>query len=166
MWILKAFQLTLLGFQLKIEVNMPTWEINLIVIILCAGCKLIGELWWHNAQRFIMPLILAADIFYSTHVWYLGLSTLLVIADITQGYGPKSWMYKLLGDAGARGMWLFLAAFLIGIGPFLTHHLSWFIYIPYCILAGILGATTRNLWNVIIAPIAGAWLGLIVFIVR
>lgn len=145
---------------------MPIWEIHLIVVAICAGCKLIGELWWHNAQRFIMPLILAADIYYSTHIWWLGLSTLLVIADITQGYGPKSWMYKYLSDAGARGMWLFLAALLVGIGPAISGHLSLLIYVPYCILAGVLGATTRNLWNIVIAPIVGSWLGLIVFFVH
>lgn len=136
------------------------------VVIFCAICKLIGELWWHNAQRFIMPIGLALDIWYSTHVWYLGLSTLLVIADITQGYGPKSWIYKLLGDAGARGMWLFLAAFFIGVGPVITHHLSLLVYIPYCLVAGVFGATTRNLWNVIIAPVAGAWLGAVVIFIH
>lgn len=145
---------------------MPIWEINLAVLILCAVCKFVGELWWHNAQRFIMPLIIAGDIYYSTHIWYLGLSTLLVIADITQGYGPKSWLYKLLGDAGARGMWLFMAAVFIGIGPCLTHHLSWAVYTPYCVLAGVLGATTRNLWNKIIAPITGAWLASITFFIH
>lgn len=140
--------------------------IQLTVIALCAGLKFIGEAFWHNAQRFIMPLVLAAGISYCSHTWWLGLGALLVIADITQGYGPKSWLYKWLGDAGARGMWLFMAAVLIGIVPCLTHHLMPFIYVLWAIGAGILGATTRNLWNVIIAPITGAWLGLIVFMVR
>lgn len=139
---------------------------KIAVVLACAGLKFIGEIFWHNAQRFIMPIVLGIGISIASLVWWLGFTTLPIIADITQGYGPKSWMYKLLGDAGARGMWLFLAALIAGIGPFLTHHLDWYLYAPYAIGAGILGATTRGLWNMIIAPITGAWIGCIVFIVH
>jgi len=87
---------------------------------------------------------------YDSHAWWLGLTTLPMIAPLCIGYkayGPS--------DGFDRGMWLFLIAVAAGLGPAFFHHLSWFLYVPICILAGIWGATTRALWNVIIAPISG-----------
>lgn len=124
--------------------------VNLIVLISGAICKTIGELWWHNAQRFILPVIYSGAVSYNSHTWWLGLTTLPMIAPLVMGYkayGPS--------DGFDRGMWLFLITVVSGLGPVLTHHLSWLIYIPICILSGIWGATTRQLWNVLIAPVSG-----------
>ena len=140
-------------------------EIKLAVVILCAICKLVGELWWHNAQRFIMPLILGIGISLVSHVWWLGLTVLPVIGVIVEGYGDKSWFKHIFGDASARGMWLFLICMVVGLGSVITHHLSLWFYIPWCLLGGIWGATTRVLNNKIIAPITGALIGSIIWFI-
>lgn len=135
--------------------------IQCLVILICAILKLIGELWQHNAQRFIMPIVLGVGISLVTHVWWLGFMTLIAIGPITLGYKVFN-----LGDAGNRGMWLFLIALVIGVGPCSTHHLAWYFYMPYTIVAGIWGATTRNLWNVVIAPISGALLASVILFIK
>ena len=115
-----------------------------------AVCKLVGELWWHNAQRFIMPVFYSGAVSWDSHCWWLGLTTLPMIAPLCLGYktfGPS--------DGFDRGMWLFLIAVSTGLGPTLTHHESWFAFVPICIVAGIWGATTRALLNIVIAPISG-----------
>lgn len=136
-------------------------EIKIAVIVLCAICKLVGELWQHNLQRFVMPIVLAVGISLVSHVWWLGLTCLPMIAPLLMGYkvyGPS--------DGFDRGMWLFLIALVAALGCAITHHVSWFIYVPYCVIAGAWGATTRKLWNVIIAPISGLLIGSIIFFVR
>lgn len=145
-----------------IEYILQYWQLKLAVIILCAICKLVGELWWHDAQRFVMPiLILCPIVSIIIHIWWVGLLLLPMIAPLVLGY-------KVYGssDGFDRGMWLFLILVVEGLGLCLTHHLSWFIYVPWCILGGIWGATTRNLWNLIIAPISGAWIGIIILFIN
>ncbi len=124
--------------------------IKLGIEIIGGICKLVGELWFHNAQRYIMPLLYSIAVSYDSHCWWLGLTTILMIAPLDLGY-------RTFGkcDAFNRGMWLFLIGVVAGLGPAITHHLSWFIYIPFCIICGIWGATTRALLNLIIAPISG-----------
>lgn len=135
--------------------------IKLSIIAICAVCKWIGEVSWHNAQRFILPVILGIGISLVTHTWWLGLTTLPSIGAICLGYRTFN-----LGDAGDRGMWLFLIAVILGAGPLLTGHIYWFLYVPWCVICGVWGSTTRNLWNAIIAPISGALLGSIIFLVK
>ena len=125
--------------------------IKISVEIIGAVCKLIGELCFNIAQRFIMPSLYAIAVSIVGHCWWLGITTLPMIAAICMGYKDYG-----KSDGFARGMWLFLIGVAAGLGPCLTHHLSWFIYVPFCIICGIWGATTRGLWNVIIAPISGA----------
>ena len=127
--------------------------VKLSIEIIGAICKLVGELSQHNFQRFFMPVCYAIAVSIVGHCWWLGITTLPMIAAICLGYkdfGPS--------DGFGRGMWLFLIGVTAGLGPALTHHLSWWIFVPFCIVCGIWGATTRALWNVIIAPISGALL--------
>ena len=139
--------------------------INCIISILCAACKWIAENKWHNAQRFIMPLILAFGISYNSHIWWLGVFSLLNIVDIVEGYGVNSWMRKLLGDAGAQGMWMVGAGFLTGIICCFLGHLPWLFFILWCIVCGIIGATLRGENNNWVAPLKGVLLSLIVWFV-
>ena len=135
--------------------------VQLIVLSSCAVCKLIGELCWHDAQRYIMPIIIGIGISIVTGVWWLGFCALPTI-------GPIDLGYKTFGssDGFNRGMWLFLILAVLGLPFALLHHLSWWFYVPWCIVGGIWGATTRGLWNVLIAPITGLLIGLIIFFVR
>lgn len=136
-------------------------EIKIAVIILCAACKLVGELWWHNSQRYIMPVIICIGISIVTGIWWLGFCVLPMIAPLVLGYkdyGPSNGF--------DRGAWLFAICFVAGLPLAILHHLSWIMFIPWCIIAGAWGGLTRNLWNVIIAPISGALIGLIIFLVH
>ena len=124
--------------------------VKISIEVIGAICKLIGELAWHNAQRFIMPICYAIAVSIVSHTWYLGFLVLPMI-------GPLCLGYKDFGssDGFGRGMWLFLIGLTAGLGPVLTHHLSWFVFVPFCVICGVWGATTRALWNVLIAPISG-----------
>ena len=140
--------------------------INSILSLLCAVCKWDGELYWHDAQRFIMPLVMAFGVSFNSHIWWLGIVVPLNIADLVEGYGVNSWMRKLLGDAGAQGMWMFGAAFLSGIILCFLHHLPWLFFIPWCIVCGIIGATLRKTDNEIVAPFKGLLLSLFIWFIH
>lgn len=141
-------------------------EIKFIIIALCAFLKFIGEIFWHDAQRFIMPLIIGVGISFISQTWWLGFTSLIMIVALVEGYGSNSPLYKSLGDASARGMWLFLVCVFTGLGAFIFHHLSWYFYIPYTIIGGVLGSTLRNLNNEITSWISGAWIGVIVLLIH
>ena len=135
--------------------------VKLIVLSSCAVCKLIGELWQHNLQRFVMPIILGIGVSITSHTWWMGGTVLLAIAPLCMGYSTYG-----KSNGFDRGIWLFLIAVAAGLGCLLTGHLAWYFYAPYCILSGVWGSTTRNLWNVIIAPLSGALIGSIIFLVH
>jgi hypothetical protein len=135
--------------------------VKLTVLISCAGLKLLGELSWHNAQRFIMPLIIAVGVSIVCHVWWIGAVCLPMIAPLCMGYKDYG-----KSDGFDRGMWLFLICLTAGLGLTILHHLAWYFYIPYCLVGGIWGATTRGLWNVIIAPLSGALIGSMIFLLH
>jgi len=81
---------------------------------------------------------------------------------------PLCMGYKDYGssDGFARAMWLFLVCVGAGLGLFLTGHLAWYFYFPYCILGAVWGGVSRKWWNGIIAPISGALIGSIIFLVH
>lgn len=135
--------------------------LKLIVISICAVCKLIGELSWHNAQRYVMPLIFSIAVSTVSHVWWLGFTTLPMIAGLVEGY-------KVYGESDGfdRAMWLMVIAILMGIGPCIAGHLSWYVYAPYCVLCAIWGGVTRKWLNLVIAPISGALLGSIILFIH
>ena len=140
---------------------MPILVIKLITISICAVCKLVGELWWHNAQRYIMPVVLGIAISIVTGVWWLGFCVLPMIAPLVMGY-------KTYGksDGFDRAVWLGLICVVAGLGTFLLHHLAWYFYLPYSLLGFVWGGVTRAWWNVIIAPISGIIIGSLIFLVR
>ena len=135
--------------------------VKIIVLISCAACKLIGDLCWHNAQRYIMPVIIMIGIDLILHSWWLGALSLPLIGALVMGYkdyGPS--------DGFDRAVWLMLIVLAEGLGLAIAHHLSWFLYVPWVILAAVWGGVTRAWWNVIIAPISGLIIGVIVFLIH
>ncbi len=136
-------------------------EIKIAIVLICAALKFVGEIYWHDAQRFILPIVLAIGVSYVTGCWWLGLTVLPMIGPLTLGYKTYGSI-----DPLARGLWLFVICIVAGLGSVITHHLSLFFYIPICILAGTWGATTRNLWNMIIAPISGIIIGSLILVVH
>jgi hypothetical protein len=134
--------------------------IKLIVLGSCAALKLCGELFWVEGQRFVIPVILAIGICIVLHSW-VGALVLPMIAPLCMGYKDYG-----KSDGFDRGMWLFLICLTAGLGLTILHHLAWYFYIPYCLVGGIWGATTRGLWNVIIAPLSGALIGSMIFLLH
>ena len=135
--------------------------VKITVVSLCAICKVIGELWQHNLQRFVMPLILAIGICIVLHSFWIGFLVLPMIAPLCMGYSVYG-----KSDGFDRAVWLLIICLAEGIGLAVLHHLSWFIFIPWVIIAAVWGGVTRLWWNVIIAPISGALIGAIIFFVR
>jgi len=140
---------------------MNPLEIKLLVISLCAVCKLVGELWWHNAQRYIMPVICCIGIDFVIHSWWIGFLCLPMIAPLCMGYSVYG-----KSDGLDRAVWLMLICVAEGLGLTICHHLSWFYYVPWVILAAIWGGVTRAWLNLVIAPISGLIIGSIIFLVR
>lgn len=140
--------------------------LKFFLLAIISGLYWWGGFAWHNDRRFVLPLVLGVAISYFTSVWWLGFTILPVVGWLCQGYGEKSWLRCLMGDAGARGFWLFMACLLISSPLFFTGHLPLYFYLTYCIVAGILGSTLRNIPEVIGDPIFGAWIGAILFLVK
>lgn len=135
-------------------------EIKIGVIIICAVLKFLGETFQHNFQRFVLPVVYAISVSYISHVWWLGLTVLPMIGPICLGY--KDYGNK---DSVARALWLFVICVVASLGPFLTHHLAWYVFFPYIVTAGFVGTLTRNINNWIGAPINGLWISFpIIFI--
>lgn len=139
--------------------------VKILIDIICAFLNFLGGAYQHNYRRYVMPVVLGGGISLSS-VWWLGLTTLPVMGILSIGYGDNSALRRFLGNAGARGMWLFLVAIGIGFGPWLTGHLHWYFYVPYFLIAGVLGATLRNINQIIGDLIEGAFLALIIFIIN
>lgn len=130
------------------------------VILLSGILNFIGGWKWHNARRFIMPLLLAVSASLCLHIWWIGLMVLPCIGTLILGY-------KRFGQGNfSRAMWLFVQFSVCGLGLFLTGHLAWYFYIPYCILGGVLGGTLVNVWQPIGDFIEGACLGSILLWIK
>lgn len=107
-----------------------------------------------------MPTILCIAISVLAHVWWLGLTVLPVIATLCLGY-------KNFGSGNfSRGLWLFVQCILIGAGLMLTGHLSWYLYLLYCLIGGILGGSLVSLWQPLGDFIEGFCLGSILFLIH
>lgn len=135
--------------------------VKLIVLSLCSICKLIGELSWHNAQRFVMPIVLALGICIILHSFWLGFCVIPMIAPLCIGYSDYG-----KSDGFDRAIWLFLICIASGIILALLGHLPWLFYVPWCILSAVWGGITRMWWNMIIAPISGLIIGCLILFVR
>lgn len=132
--------------------------LELITVMACGALNAWGGYSWHNARRFIMPVLLAVTISFVLHSWLLGFLILPVIGTLCLGYFR-------LGNFG-RGLWLFLQAVVIGLGLFLTGHLTWYFYLLYAVGAGILGGSLVSVYQPIGDVIEGCWLGLIVLFIK
>ena len=127
--------------------------------------------WWGGydfvaARRFIMPGVIALSCAVATH-WWLGIPVIYgpMVGCLCIGYGEKSVLYKLFGDAGARGIWMALVAAAASLGLFFSGHLHLYFLIPYIVINGVFGATLKDLPQTIGDPIYGASLGSILFLV-
>lgn len=132
--------------------------IKILTDLACGALNAWGGWKWHNARRFLMPSLLALTISFALHSWWLGLLVLPVIGSLCLGYFH-------FGNFG-RGLWLFLQSVIIGLGLFLTGHLSWYFYLSYTVVSGVLGGSLVNLWQPLGDAIEGCWLGIILFMIK
>lgn len=126
--------------------------IKIIVTVLGALLKFEAETVWHNAQRFILPIIYSVAVSYLSNNWWLGLTTLPMMV-------PFSFGYKRYGskDSVARALWLFVICVVTGLGPTIFGYMPIWVYGIYIVVAGFVGTLTRNIDNRIEAPVCGAW---------
>ena len=127
----------------------------------------LGGYHWLFARRFILPFVLGAIASVSGCVhagnlseWWIGFLCLPAMGTMTLGY-PS-------GDNWGRGLWLFIQAIALGIGLTVFHHImwSWFVFVPYVILAGALGGIYKNWKQTVGDFVTGTYLGTILFFVR
>lgn len=84
----------------------------------------------------------------------------MILAMITLSFG-----YANSGNFG-RGLWFFANAFMLGIAIFLAHHIAWYLYVPYCVIAGFWGGIYKD-WPQILGDfIVFSYLGTIVFLIN
>lgn len=139
--------------------------IEIFIVIGCGALNSWGGYSWHNARRFLMPILLAGEASFiawqkNQKNWWVGLMVLPVIGTLCLGYpSGKNW---------GRALWLFLQAVLIGLGLTITHHLlgTWFTFSMYAVLAGVLGGLYKNWWQPLGDFVAGCYLGSIMFFVH
>ncbi len=140
---------------------MPTLLIiKLVISLVCGALDALGGFCFLPARRFILPFVLAVSVSIFLHIWWIGALILPVIGTLCLGY-------KDFGSGKfSRGFWLFVQYVLVGLGLFLTHHLSWYVYIPYCVLGGILGGSLVDVFQPIGDMIEGIILGAILLFIH
>jgi hypothetical protein len=131
------------------------------VVLLCAALKWVSERWWHNGQRYVLPLMVGGAIFLDFHYVLCAFTPLLAIGVIVLGY-------KFYGksDFWARWLWLMDAEIFLWIGCVVLNHLAWWLYLPMVGLCGVWGAISRGWNNNWVAPISGLLWGIIYFLVH
>lgn len=138
--------------------------LQLLTIVICGGLFAWGGYSWHNARRFIMPLILALTCLWLTKSWWaltvLGMSPIFCL-----GYGIKSPLRHVFGDGWGRGVWGALAALGASLGLFLTGHIAWYLFGGYLILNFTFENALKKINQIVGDCIIGIGFGLIIFIV-
>lgn len=139
--------------------------IKLIVLVVAAGLFWVGGAYWHNARRFIMPVVLSGFCLLTTHI-LMSLTMLSTIGIFCLGYGEKSPLRHIFGNGWGRGVWGLLAAICLSIGLFLTGHI-WVVWMAlYLALNFILENALKDIPQVIGDPIIGLGFASIVMIVK
>lgn len=142
--------------------------IELIADFICGILDALGGYHWLFARRYIMPFICALMACLASQTWWLGLTMLPAMGTLTIGY-------PFNGNNFGRGLWLFVQAAVFGAGACFTGHLMldlWFIhlhglmiYVPYVILAGLLGGIYKNWKQTVGDMVTGTYLcSIILFI--
>ena len=109
-----------------------------------------------------MPFILGSEAAFlawekNKKDWWVGFTVLPVMGTLCLGYfSGKNW---------GRALWLFVQAFIIGLGLFLFHHLHWYDFAAYTLAAGVYGGFYKNWWQPAGDFGAGCLLASIVFFI-
>lgn len=137
---------------------------KLTIVLICAGLFSYGGFSWHNARRFLMPLILTITCSMAVHAFW-GLTMLLSIVFLCIGYGDKSAFRHIFGNGWGRGVWGFLVALALSLGLFLTGHIAWYFFAGYLALNFTLENALKNINQVVGDLIIGAGFASIIFLI-
>lgn len=133
-------------------------EFKLGMLVLCGVLNAMGGYHWLFCRRYMMPFFIGVAVSVSTVIWWTGFMVLPVMGTLCLGYfGSGFW---------GRGLWLALQAAMIGLGLLLTHHVAWFFYFPYVLIAGLLAGFLYDLEQLISDFIFGSWLGILLLLVH
>jgi hypothetical protein len=132
--------------------------LKLLADLGCGALNAWGGYSWHNARRYLMPLLIAISVSIITHVWWSGFMVLPTMGTLCIGYSKD-------GNFG-RALWIGLQCTVFGLGLAITNHFTIWLYLPYIIGGCILGGLYRN-WNQIIGDLAtGFYISLFIFLVH
>ena len=134
--------------------------LKIIIDLICGALFSLGGWKIIQLRRFAMPVVLGIGVSIITHTWWTGIMVLPVMGTLCEGY------FKITNQFFARGLWLAMQAFVIGIGVTLTGHLGWYFYIPYVLIAGVLAGLLYGIQQIIGDLIFGGWLGIIIFFLK
>lgn len=131
------------------------------ITLICALLKWVGERFNHNAQRYVMPVIVGLAIYIDLHYKLCAVTPLLAIAVIVLGY-------KFYGksDFWDRFLWLMDCEVFLWLGCAVLAHLDWRVYLVAIAVSGVWGAITRACNNNWVAPLSGAILGIVYYFVH
>lgn len=155
-------------------------DLRLPIALVGAALFWWGGFSWHNARRFILPVLLTVSSLVLSHWDWWTLTMLSSIGIFVLGYGEKSDVHHIFGDGWGRSVWGVLAAICLSLALFLTHHLAlqigslilgWKLW--SCIFLGIYLALNFTLENALKKipqsigdPIIGFGFSCIIFLVR
>lgn len=140
--------------------------VKILITLICSALFWWGGFNYHNARRFIMPLILTASCFILTHFCLLALTQSVSIGALCLGYGDKSPLRHVFGDGWGRGIWGLIVGACLSLALFLSGSLAWYFFAFYLALNFTLENALKKLPQSIGDPVIGAGFASIVFLIH
>lgn len=139
--------------------------LKLIVMAVCAGLFFIGGWKWHNARRFIMPVVLVVSTALFIH-HAIALTMLVSMGFLTIGYGDNAPLRHCFGNGWGRGIWGLLVALSLSVGLFVSGHIVWYFLIPYLAVNFTFENALKDIPQCIGDPIIGLGFSSIILLVH
>jgi hypothetical protein len=137
---------------------------KIVIMLICGALFFWGGYSWHNARRFIMPLVLAIFCAIYTQCW-LELTMFFSAIFLSLGYGINSPLRHIFGNGWGRGVWGILVGLALSLSLLLTGHLAWYFFLGYLTLSFTLENALKNLPQSLGDPIIGCGFATIVFLI-
>lgn len=129
-------------------------EMKLLVLTMSSALFWVGGYCWHNARRFILPILLTLTCWLlSKDIW--SLTMLTTCGTFCLGYGEKSPLRHIFGNGWGRGIWGLLSALCLSTALFLTHHLALPLFLAYLAINFTLENALKNFPQFIGDPLIG-----------
>lgn len=98
-------------------------------------------------RREYVPAFIASDLYYTLKDWRSA-ACLSAILFLSMGYGEKSPIRKLFGDAWGRAVWCMLVGLSFSLPMLLTGHLAWYWFAVYNVICFLSGPLFKNLYQI------------------